>query len=332
MELLFNPYYLQVITFMLINSMLGISIYLTLSTGQLSLGNAGFMSVGAYTSALLTLKAGWPLYLTIPTGGLTACLAAAVIGIPATRLQGLYLAIATLGFGEVVRVIILNLKITNGALGISGIPSLSAIISGELSALGLADGWGGLTAQQLGSLVVIGILGLLLVFLLFFALRLNSSRVGRAFAAIKGDDQAAEVSGIHTARYKLLAFFLGAFVAGIAGGLSAHVTFYIGPQDFSYHRAVEILLFAVLGGSEVVWGPVLGAVILTILPELLRSVADYREMIYGAILVMMMVFRPQGLLSEELFAFVRTKWLKPALIHENAVTEEAVSECSNLNK
>jgi branched-chain amino acid transport system permease protein len=328
MDALFNPYYLQIITFMLINAMLGISIYLTLSTGQLSLGNAGFMSVGAYTSALLTLKAGWPVYLAIPTGGLAACLAAGVIGIPTTRLQGLYLAIATLGFGEVVRVIFLNLKITNGALGLSGIPSLGSMISAKLAQIGLADGLGGLTVQQLGSITVIILLAALLAFLLFFALRLNSSRVGRAFAAIKGDEHAAELSGVNTARYKLLAFFLGAFVAGIAGGLAAHVTFYIGPKDFSYHRAVEILLFAVLGGSDVVWGPVLGSVILTLLPELLRSVAEFREMIYGAILVMMMIFRPQGLLSEELFASIREKWLKRSAAPETGETanKEAVDD------
>ncbi|MDF2930375.1 MAG: urea transporter, permease protein UrtC [Anaerospora sp.] len=116
MEALLNPYYLQIAMFMLINAILGISIYLTLSTGQLSLGNAGFMSVGAYTSALLSLKMGLPIFLAIPVGGIAACLLAAVIGIPTTRLQGIYLAIATLGFGEVVRVIILNMKITNGCV------------------------------------------------------------------------------------------------------------------------------------------------------------------------------------------------------------------------
>lgn len=327
METLFNPYYLQIITFILINAMLGISIYLTLSTGQLSLGNAGFMSVGAYTSALLTLKAGWPVYLAVPTGGVAACVAAALIGIPATRLQGIYLAIATLGFGEVVRVIILNLKITNGALGLSGIPSLGVMVGKELSRLGFAEGIAGLTVQQLGSVVVIVVLATLLAFLLFFALRLNTSRIGRAFAAIKGDEHAAEVSGVNTARYKLLAFFLGAFVAGIAGGLAAHVTFYIGPKDFSYHRAVEILLFAVLGGSNLVWGPVLGSTILTLLPELLRSVAEFREMIYGAILVTMMVFRPQGLLTEELLASLRTKCFKPSVVAGSEVpTKEAVDD------
>ncbi len=299
MEFWLNPYYQQIAMFIIINAILGISIYLTLSTGQLSLGNAGFMSIGAYTSALLTIKAGLPIYLSIPVGGLAACLMATVIGIPTTRLQGIYLAIATLGFGEVVRVIILNLKITNGALGLSGIPSISVVIGKTLTSLGIENGSFGLTLQQMGNFSVIFILLAILIFFVFFTIRLNNSRIGRAFAAIKADDHAAEVSGINTTAYKLLAFFLGAFVAGIAGGLAAHITFYIGPKDFAYHRAVEILLFAVLGGSNVVWGPLLGSVILTSLPEILRSAAVYREMIYGSILVTMMIFRPQGLLSED---------------------------------
>jgi len=307
METLLNPYYLQLIMFIIINAILGISIYLTLATGQLSLGNAGFMSIGAYVSALLTLKTGVPLYVAVPLGGVAACLMAAVIGIPTTRLRGIYLAIATLGFGEVVRVIILNLTITNGALGLSGIPSMSIMISKNLTALGLAAGIGGINVKQLGTISVILILAGILGLLVFFALRLSTSRLGRAFAAIKADEHAAEISGINTRYYKLLAFFMGAFVAGIAGGLAAHITFYIGPKDFAYHRAVEILLFAVLGGSDVVWGPLLGSIILTSLPEVLRFASEYREMIYGGILVTMMAFRPQGLISEETLRFWRKK-------------------------
>ena len=302
-----NPYYQQIAMFIIINAILGISIYLTLSTGQLSLGNAGFMSIGAYTSALLTIKAGFPIFLSIPIGGIASCLMATVIGVPTTRLQGIYLAIATLGFGEVVRVIILNLKITNGALGLSGIPSIGVSIGKQLSAMGLGNGAFGLSLQQLSNFSVILLLLLVLIFFVFFTIRLSNSRIGRAFAAIKADDHAAEVSGINTTAYKLLAFFLGAFVAGIAGGLAAHITFYIGPKDFAYHRAVEILLFAVFGGSNVVWGPLLGSVILTSLPEVLRSAAVYREMIYGAILVTMMIFRPQGLLSEDTIRLLKNK-------------------------
>ena len=126
-----NPYYLQIATFIVINAILGVSVYLTLAAGQLSLGNAGFMGIGAYVSALLTLKAGFPIYLSIPFGGVAALLVAVLIGMPTLRLNGIYLAIATLGFGEVVRVIILNLKITNGALGLSGIPSRTRARSGR---------------------------------------------------------------------------------------------------------------------------------------------------------------------------------------------------------
>jgi branched-chain amino acid transport system permease protein len=252
-------------------------------------------------------------------GGGAACLIALIIGLPTTRLQGIYLAIATLGFGEVVRVIILNLKITNGALGLSGIPSISVIIGKNISALGFGNGLFGLSVQQLGNFFVIAILLAILAFLVIFTLRLNNSRIGRAFAAIKADEHAAEVTGINTTAYKLLAFFLGAFVAGIAGGLAAHITFYIGPKDFAYHRAVEILLFAVLGGSNVVWGPLLGSVILTSLPEVLRSAAVYREMIYGALLVTMMIFRPQGLLDEGTFRELKKRLRRNGNIPQNSV-------------
>lgn len=322
MDFLFNQYYLQMTMFFLINAILGVSMYLTMSTGQLSLGAAGFMSIGAYVSALLTMKAGVPLYLAVPVGGAAATLLAVVIGIPTTRLRGIYLAIATLGLGEVVRVVMLNLKITNGALGLSGIPSMSIMLSKVLTAVGLGSGIAGISARQLGTLAAILILAALLLFIVFFAVRLNHSRWGRAFAAIKADEYAAEVSGVNIRYYKLLAFVMGAFVAGIAGGLAAHITFFIGPKDFAYHRAVEILLFAVLGGSDTVWGPLLGSFILTLLPEALRFATEYRSMIYGAILVIMMAFRPQGLISEETIRYWRERFNKTGTA---AVEPEEVS-------
>lgn len=307
LEFLLNPYHVQIFMFVAINAILGISVYLTLATGQLSLGNAGFMSIGAYTSALLTLKLGMPVYLAIPLGGIMASFVSVLIGFPALRLQGIYLAIATLGFGEVVRVIFLNLKITNGALGISGIPPLGVMMGKALSDIGVVELMG-LTRQNLSNLLVLLVLLLTLAFLVFFTLRLSTSRVGRAFSAIKADEEAAELTGINTTYYKMLAFVLGAFVAGIAGGFSAHITFFIGPSDFDYHRAVEILLFAVLGGSNLVWGPLLGAFILTLLPEVLRFASEFRSLIYGSILVIMMAFRPQGIFSEETFNYLRARF------------------------
>lgn len=294
---IFNPYYLQIFMFIIINAIMGISIYIPLSTGQLSLGAAGFMSVGAYVAALLTLKLSLPISLAILIGGVCAALVAFIIGLPTTRLDGLYLAIATLGFGEVVRVIFLNMTITNGALGLSGIPSMAQEFTNWFYQIGL-DGIGELDADTLGNLLLIVVLLLILSIVVIFCLRIQNSRIGRAFAAIKADAHAAELMGIHVTYYKMAAFIIGAFIAGIGGGLYAHITFFINPSDFSYHKVVQILLYPVFGGSNVVWGSLLGSFVLTLLPEVLRFLADYRDIIYGVLLVILMAVRPDGLITE----------------------------------
>lgn len=296
-----NPYYLQVATFILINILLGISIYITLSTGQLSLGNAGFMSIGAYTSALLTVKLGLPIPVGIVAGSLLAALVGVLIGIPTLRLHGVYLAIATLGFGEVVRVLFINWEsLTNGAVGIAGIPHLGRTILAGLQKTGFSPESLGLKNNEFISLTVFSILLLITILVILFFARLDRSRVGRAFQAIRMDEKAAEAMGINTTYYKMVTFGQGALLAGFSGTLFAHVTGYISPADFTYHRAVEILVFAVFGGSEILWGPIFGATFLTMLPELLRNLSEYRYMIYGIFLVLMMIFRPQGLIDAEL--------------------------------
>ena len=292
---IFNPYYLQIVMFFIINAILGISIYFTLASGQLSLGAAGFMSVGAYVGALLSLKADLPIVVGILVGGFVAALVAVVIGLPTTRLKGLYLAIATLGFGEVVRVIFLNLDVTNGALGLSGIPSIPQELTNFAYEIDI-DGLMGIDAVAWGNIMAIIILLIVLIFIIAFCVRINNSRVGRAFAAIKADDHAAELMGINVVYYKMMAFIIGAFIAGIGGGLYAHITNFINPTDFSYHKVVQILLFPVFGGSNVVWGSVLGSFILT----LLRFLSDYRDIIYGALLVILMAVRPDGILTESM--------------------------------
>lgn len=292
-----NPYVMQIVIFILINSMLAMSMYLPLSTGQLSLGAAGFMSIGAYTSALLTLKLQLPMPIGIMAGGLFAGLAGLLIGIPALRLSGVYLAICTLGFGEMVRVVLNNMEITNGALGLNGIPQLGQSLVKMLRDMGIQAKTLGLSVPQFSSLLTIIVLAILLVLLVLFVYRQSKSRIGRAYEAILGDDSAAQAMGINITYYKVLAFVQGAIIAGMAGALSAHVTFFISPADFNYHKAVEILIFAVLGGSGVIWGPLLGASLLTLLPEALRFASEYRMMIYGSILIFMMAFRPQGVLD-----------------------------------
>jgi branched-chain amino acid transport system permease protein len=303
---LINPYYLQVASFILINILLGISIYITLSTGQLSLGSAGFMSIGAYASALLTTKLGMPIPVGILTGALLAGLIGILIGLPTLRLHGVYLAIATLGFGEVVRVVFINWEsVTSGAVGIAGIPHLGRTILGGLQKTGFSPETLGLKNNEFTSLAVFSILLLITLGVIVFFARLDRSRVGRAFQAIRMDEKAAEAMGINTTYYKIMTFSQGALLAGFAGGLFAHVTGYISPADFTYHRAVEILVFAVFGGGELLWGPIFGATFLTIMPEALRSLSEYRYMIYGAFLVLMMIFRPQGLIDANLINWIR---------------------------
>lgn len=292
-----NPYYLQIFTFILINCMLALSMYLPLSTGQLSLGAAGFMSIGAYSSALLTMSLDLPMPIGVVIGGLMAGIVGILIGIPALRLSGVYLAICTLGFGEMVRVIFNNLEVTNGALGLNGIPQLGQTLSKMLKGMGIQAKTLGLSSPQLSSLLTILVLLVVLVLVFLFIYRQSQSRVGRAFEAIRADESAAQAMGINITYYKVLAFAQGAVLAGMAGALFAHVTFSISPVDFDYHKAIDILIFAVLGGSEVIGGPILGATLLTLLPEALRFASEYRMMIFGTILVLMMIFRPQGILD-----------------------------------
>lgn len=295
---LVNPYYLQVASFILLNIILGVSIYITLATGQLSLGHAGFMSIGAYTTALLTLNFDAPIIVGVIAGALLTGIVGLIIGIPALRLQGVYLAIATLGFGEVIRVLFINLEgITKGAVGISGIPHMGREMLRLGQDIGITPDMFGLKNNQFISLSMFILLLVITIFVVWFFIRQNNSRVGRAFAAIKMDEEASEAMGINITYYKVLAFGQGALLAGFAGALYAHLTAYISPSDFDYHRAVEILIFAIFGGSEVIWGPIFGAIFLSSMPEFLRAINEYRFMIYGALLVLMMAFRPQGVID-----------------------------------
>jgi ABC-type branched-subunit amino acid transport system ATPase component/ABC-type branched-subunit amino acid transport system permease subunit len=252
-----------------VHMLLALSIWLTLSCGLLSLANAAFMGIGAYVSALLTLNADWSFPAVLAAGGIAPALVALLIGAPVLRLSGVYLAMATLAFGEVVRITVLNLDITGGPEGLNGIPLAT-------------EGW------HIVLLLALAVYGLT---------RLRRSRIGRAFEAIKEDEVAARLMGIPVDRYKLLAFVLGGFIAGIAGALNAHFTFFISPREYGFEAAVDILTMAVLGGTGSLLGPVLGAGILTLLPELLRSLHDFRSLVNGAVLVLVVLFLPKGIVG-----------------------------------
>ena len=251
-----------------INALLALSIWLTLSCGLLAMANAAFMGIGAYTASILTMSVGAPFPIALAGGIAAPTLVALLIGGPTLRLSGVYLAMATLGFGEVVRVLILNAEsLTGGALGLNGIPQST-------------QWWHVLLA---------------LVVVLLILWRLRRSRIGRAFEAINEDSVAASLMGIAVNAHKMLAFTMGAGIAGLAGALNAHLTFFIGPSEFGFDRAVDILTMTILGGTSSLTGPVLGALIITLLPELLRSFRDFRTMMNGAILVLIVLFMPKGL-------------------------------------
>ena len=263
------------------NALLALSIYLTLSCGMLVIANAAFMGIGAYTSALLTMNYGAPFPLALAAGMAAPALMAFVIGKPTLRLSGVYLAMATLAFGEVVRIALLNAEsLTGGALGLNGIPQST-------------QGWH---------------VALALVCTLALLWRLRRSKIGRAFEAIKEDETAAGLMGIDVGAHKMLAFVLGAVIAGLAGTLNAHLTFFIGPNEYGFDRAVDILTMAILGGINTLTGPVIGAVILTLLPEMLRSFKDFRLVVNGFILVLIVLFLPKGIWDPARFRQLFGQW------------------------
>lgn len=262
------------------NVLLALSIYLTLSCGLLSVANAAFMAIGAYSSALLTLHSVTSFFPALVLGSLLPALVALVIGRPTLKLSGVYLAMATLAFGEVVRIAILNTEdLTGGALGLNGIPQLTS--------------WSSVAVAVCGAVYVL--------------LRAAQSRLGRIMAAIRQDEVATEVIGINVRAYKLFAFVSGAALAGLAGGLNAHFTFFISPNEYGFDRGVEILAMGVLGGTGSPWGAVLGGVLITLLPELLRGLGDYRPLINGIILILIMLYSPRGLWGLILLARRRQK-------------------------
>ena len=270
-----NPYYSGILTMVCINVILAVSLNLATGfLGQLVLGYAGFMSVGAYSAALFTMYSGLPTVVSFPlallVGGIVAAAFGVIIGVPALRLKGDYLAILTLGFGEIIRVLILAMPFTGGAAGLSGIPLLTTF-------------------------TYVFIIAIITVAVIFAFIH---SRHGRAVIAIREDEIAAEAAGIHTTYYKLLAFVLAAFFAGIAGGLYAHHIGVLDPSKFDFNYSVEILIMVVLGGMGSITGSIVAAIVLTLLPELLRGFSEYRMLIYSVILICVMLFKPSGLLGQ----------------------------------
>lgn len=287
-----NPYFYQILIFWGINSILAMSLNLINGfAGQFSIGHAGFMAVGGYFSSALSVYQGERFisllnflpqdiaqivvfFAFLLLGGLFSAILGLIVGIPTLRLKGDYLAIATLGFGEIVRVTILNLDIVGGPRGFPGIPQRT----------------------NLSWVIFWFVICLLVIRDLIF------SSHGRAVISIREDEIASETMGINTTFYKVLTFITGAFFAGIAGGLFAHYLMMLHPSSFTFFRSVEILLMIVLGGMGSITGSVLGAFILTVLPEALRGFTYLRLVIYSIILIGIMLLKPQGIMGGKEFS------------------------------
>jgi branched-chain amino acid transport system permease protein len=290
-----NPYFLDVIIGIGINIILAVSLNLINGyTGQFSLGHAGFMAVGAYTSAAVSIFLGPRFlsalgngnaaiavlfFLALLAGGTVAAVTGLLVGAPSLRLKGDYLAIVTLGFGEIIRVIFRNIPALGGALGLNGIPSYTNLF--------WVFGFAALTIYTVTALV--------------------NSTYGRGFLAVHDNEVAAEAMGLNPTKYKIVAFLTGAFFAGIAGGLYGHYKLSIDPRGFDFIKSIEIVVMVILGGMGNTAGVIIAAIILTVLPEVLRPVADYRMIIYSLLLIVLMLTRPQGLFTPRKRALAERK-------------------------
>lgn len=292
-----NPYFQSIFLVAAMNIILATSLTLINGfTGQFSLGHAGFMAVGGYGAAALTTyllpRLGWsgalePLFffLALIAGGLVSAVGGYVVGLPSLRLKGDYLAIVTLGFGEIIRVALLNIDALGGARGLSGIQILTDqnwLIFGAFSCS-------------------------------FCAFRFLGTPSGREMFAVREDEVAAEAMGVNTTKVKVRAFVVGAFWAGVAGGLYAHQYGYLSPTNFSFMKSFDAVVIIVLGGLGSVSGAILAAIGLSLLPELLRPLQqltgyDFRMIFYSMILILFMVFRPNGLLGRHELSYFLRRW------------------------
>ncbi len=293
---IFNPYLQTLIAYSGINIILAVSLNLVNGfTGQFSIGHAGFMAAGAYMSAFLTMTfphwagpiVGLNFFFNTIAGGLLAAAAGFAVGLPSLRLKGDYLAIVTLGFGEIIRVVLLNIEAVGGARGMYGIHHSASIF------------WTGFW-----------------VFICCFTVtRLMNSTHGRAFLSVREDEIAAESMGVDTTKYKVRAFVISSFFAGVAGSIFAHYLCYLNPSSFAFMKSIDVVVMVVLGGMGSISGSFVAAIIITLLPEALRplqeiTTIDFRMVIYSLTLIVLMLTKPQGLFGELEISDLFRKYVK----------------------
>lgn len=281
-----------------LQAILALSLYLPLMAGQLSLASPGFYALGGYIAAVVSTKllpvssGPYPferLLLEMALAGLASGALAIIVGVPALRLRGIYLALATIAFVEILRVVSLNLEITGGAVGIFGIPQ-----------------------PFVNQFAYLWLAGPLLALTMLFVFRLERSRIGRAFIAIREDELAADAMGINPTYHKVLAFTLGAILAGVVGAISAHFLQTWNARQGTFDASINILAYVLIGGSRTFVGPVMGGLILTAMPEILRPLKDLRLIVNGLLLTLGAIYLPQGLITPDLFKRRPRNAVRPA--------------------
>ncbi|MGA2079761.1 MAG: branched-chain amino acid ABC transporter permease [Holophaga sp.] len=275
-----NPYLLRVATMMAIYVVLASSLNLIIGfTGMYSLGHGAFYGIGAYVSAILAVTLGWSFWLTMPLAGLGTALVGAFLGLATLRLRQTFLVFGTLAFGEIVRIVIMNWpSLTRGPMGIPGIPA-PTVMGAELA-----------SPRQWYYLILA-----FTALMVFVIQRLYHSRVGRAWVAIREDEVAAASMGVAVFGYKVLAFTIACLIAGLAGAFYAPFVSFISADQFGMGESFLILTMVALGGTGSIIGPIIGAAILMLIPEAFRFLAEFRGVLYGAILIVVIVIKPEGL-------------------------------------
>ncbi|WP_144513164.1 branched-chain amino acid ABC transporter permease [Bacillus sp. FJAT-22090] len=264
-----NQFYSNTLIFIAINIILAVSLHLVIGiTGQFSIGHAGFLAVGAYISAIVTMKLHLPFFVAIIVGGVIAALAGLVVGIPSLRLKGDYLAIATLGFAEIIRIVFLNIDYVGGAAG-----------------------------MQVSHLTTWTYAFVCLVITIVVIVNFTNSRHGIAAISVRENEIASDAMGINTTYYKVIAFAIGSFFAGVAGALYSHNFYIIQPSQFGFLKSFDILIFVVLGGLGSLSGAVLSAILLTVVSTYLQGYPETRMIIYSLVLILVMLYRPKGLMG-----------------------------------
>ncbi len=282
-----DPYHYHILITTMFHIILALGLNFVMNTAQVPLCQAAFMGIGAYTSTLLVMRLHFSFWLSLPIAGIIAGTLGIIVGLPTLRIKGIYFAMATFAFGEIIRLLFVGwTSLFGGANGISAIPSPNPI-----------------SLPFLGQIVfetkvpyyyfTLGVLALFLVVIY----RMTHSRIGRACTAIRESDLLAQCTGIDIMGYKVFAFAVNSFFAGIVGAMYAHYFHFIGPQDFTFWQSVEYLVFIVLGGSGTFGGPIIGSIFLTFLPEFLRMAVEFQVVLYGLALILVLLFMPQGIMG-----------------------------------